>query len=516
MSQIEELRLNGLYVTVGVIVASALLLLVVSASSGGLVFGFAGLALCLAPCAFALSKRADALARMAVAATLPVQAALILAVSRDSIWLLDMHMLFFAYLAVVAIMADWRAILAATVMTALHHLVLNFAAPAYVFPDGTSLARVLLHAVIVLAEAGVLAVLCLRIEGLVVGLAKAREEQSQQEARAAAEREKVNQEQRTALDTLKHSLSELSQGNLTTTVSGVPEAYREFESNFNTSVGALDTAIGKVVAGIQAMNTGTMEISSASHDLSRRTEEQAASLEETAAAISQTSDSVNETARAAQSAQATISSTNADAQDGTKIVAEAVSAMDRIEKSSEEITNIISVIDSIAFQTNLLALNAGVEAARAGESGKGFAVVASEVRALAQRCSEAAEDVKSLITVSGEHVATGADLVKRSGGSFAAITKGVADLTQALDAIASSSQAQAGTLTQISETVHSLDRSTQQNAAMAEECTAAAASLANEAGGLARSVSGFSTNAPTLSDAEAALPDNDYAVLQAA
>ena len=154
------------------------------------------------------------------------------------------------------------------------------------------------------------------------------------------------------------------------------------------------------------------------------------------------------------------------------------------------------MIDSIAFQTNLLALNAGVEAARAGETGKGFAVVASEVRALAQRCSEAAEDVKSLITASGEHVSTGAELVKRSGGSFSAITKGVSDLTQSLDAIAASSEAQADTLTQISDTVHLLDRSTQQNAAMAEECTATATSLASEADGLARSVSRFRTSAP--------------------
>ena len=494
MTQIEQLRLQGVQVTVGVIVASAALVLGASVWLGGIGFGLAGAALTIVPIGIALAKRYDALSRMAVAATLPVYAALLLAVARESSWLLDLHMLFFAYLAVTAIMADWRAILASTVVIASHHLVLNFLAPGFVFPDGASLSRVLMHAGIVVVETSVLVVLCLRIESLVDGLAKARDEQSAQEAQAAAEREAKNKEQRDALDALKTQLENLSTGDLTVAVRGLPPTYREFEENFNSSVSALDTAIGNVVEGIRAMNTGTMEISSASNDLSRRTEEQAASLEETAAAISQTSERVSETAQAAKSAQSTIASTNTDAQTGAKTVSEAITAMERIEKSSEEITNIIAVIDSIAFQTNLLALNAGVEAARAGEFGKGFAVVASEVRALAQRCTQAAEEVKSLITLSNEHVAKGSDLVNRSGATFSAINRGVSELTQTIEAIAASSEAQADTLAQINQTVHSLDRSTQQNAAMAEQCTATAASLAGEADGLARSVSRFRTH----------------------
>ena len=495
MTQIEQLRLQGVQVTVGVIVASAVLVLAVSLWLGGVTYGIVGAVLAVIPVSIALSGRHDAASRVIVAATLPVYAALLLAIARDTSWLIDLHMLFFAYLAVTAIMADWRAILGATAVIALHHIALNFIAPAFVFPDGASFTRVLMHAGIVVMESGVLAVLCLRIEGLVAGLAKAQDEQSAQEAHRAAEREAASREQQAALDALKAKLGDLSLGDLTVQVRGLPEAYREFEVKFNSSVSALDKAIADVVEGIQAMNTGTMEISSASNDLSRRTEEQAASLEETAAAISQTTQRVSVTAKAAKSAQATIASTNTEAQDGAKTVAEAVSAMERIEKSSEEIKNIIAVIDSIAFQTNLLALNAGVEAARAGETGKGFAVVASEVRALAQRCTEAAEEVKSLITISNEHVSNGAELVNRSGQTFSAITKGVSELTQTIESIAASSEAQAGTLAQINETVHSLDRSTQQNAAMAEECTATATSLAGEAQGLARSVSRFRTNA---------------------
>ncbi|MEM7689767.1 MAG: methyl-accepting chemotaxis protein [Pseudomonadota bacterium] len=493
MTHIETLRLRGVQVTVGVIAASAVLVLGVSLWLGGLMFGGIGAALAVVPVGIALSGRADTLARITVASTLPIYAALLLAVASGTSWLLDLHMLFFAYLAVTAVMADWRAILAATIVIAAHHLALNFIAPAFIFPDGPSLARVLMHAAIVVMETSVLAVLCLRIEGLVDGLAKARDEQSAQEARTAAEREAKADEQRRALDALKESLGGLSQGDLTVAVRGLPETYREFEVNFNATVGALDTAIGSVLGGIEAMNTGTMEISSASSDLSRRTEAQAASLEETAAAISQTSERVSETAQAAQSARSTIASTNTEAQTGAKTVAEAVQAMERIEKSSQEINNIIAVIDSIAFQTNLLALNAGVEAARAGETGKGFAVVASEVRALAQRCTEAAEQVKSLISASSQHVASGAELVNRSGQTFSAITSGVSQLTQSIEAIAASSEAQAGTLMQLNETVRSLDRSTQQNAAMVEECTTTAASLAHEAEGLAQSVRRFQT-----------------------
>lgn len=495
MTQIEHLRLRGVQVGVGVIIVSAVVLLATSFWLGGLTFGFAGVALAVVPAGIAISGRSDVLARMAVAATLPMYAALLLASVSETSWLLDMHMLFFAYLAVTAIMADWRAILAATLVTALHHLSLNVIAPAYIFPDGASFTRVLLHAGIVVMESSVLAVLCLRIENLVEGLAKAQAEQAAQEAERAAERERKSEEQRRALDALKEQLSALSTGDLTAKASDLPETYREFETSFNSTVASLETAVGEVIDGIRTISAGTIEISSAASDLSHRTEEQAASLEETAAAISQTSENVSVTAKAAKTAQDTIASTNCEAQSGATIVAEAVSAMERIEKSSEEITNIIAVIDSIAFQTNLLALNAGVEAARAGETGKGFAVVASEVRALAQRCTEAAEEVKSLITQSNEHVASGSQLVTRSGQTFSAITNGVSELTQTIESIAASSEAQAGTLAQINETVHSLDRLTQQNAALAEECTASATSLAHEAKRVANSVSQFRTHA---------------------
>jgi methyl-accepting chemotaxis protein len=297
-------------------------------------------------------------------------------------------------------------------------------------------------------------------------------------------------------EVLGAALDELAHGKLNIEEIDLPEDYAKVERDFNSTIAALHDTMSAVVAGVETITTGSSEIRSASDDLARRTEEQAANLEETAAAVAQATQRVTDTSETTGKARITIRDTNTKAGDGTKIVSEAVSAMDQIEQSSQEITNIISVIDSIAFQTNLLALNAGVEAARAGESGKGFAVVASEVRALAQRCTEAADEVKSLINQSNGHVTAGVDLVKRSGEAFAAITQGVSELSEAIQSIADSTDVQAESLAQINSVVSDLDRSTQQNAAMAEQCTAAATSLAREADQLGLTVGKFEIGAP--------------------
>jgi methyl-accepting chemotaxis protein len=298
-------------------------------------------------------------------------------------------------------------------------------------------------------------------------------------------------------------LNQLAKGILSTRLTDFPDEFRKVKSDFNTAMGSLEAAMTSVIYGIETIGTGSAEIRTASNDLARRTEEQAANLEETAAAIADTNQRIQDTAETTKGARITIASTTQKADDGSRIVAEAVTAMDQIKKSSEEITNIISVIDSIAFQTNLLALNAGVEAARAGETGKGFAVVASEVRALAQRCTEAADEVKSLIRASSEHVSSGVDLVNRSGEAFKAITEGVTELSTSISAIAESTEIQASSLEQINASVRDLDNSTQQNAAMAEQCTAAAASLASETEKLGQTVSHFKLAAGDDLDANA-------------
>lgn len=313
------------------------------------------------------------------------------------------------------------------------------------------------------------------------------------------------------VDGLGGALAKLAEGDLTVSLSGFPEEFKKVEDDFNRAVQSLSRSVTAVMSGVETMTTGSNEIQFASSDLARRTEEQAANLEETAAAVAQSTQRVQEAAKTTSGALKTISSASGTAKDGAEVVSQAVTAMDQIEKSSAEITNIISVIDSIAFQTNLLALNAGVEAARAGETGKGFAVVASEVRALAQRCAEAADEVKRLISSSSEQVSSGVDLVKRSGEAFSAIVAGVDELQVAIQSIAESTNSQADSLSQINGVVADLDRSTQQNAAMAEQSNAAATNLAREAGALGGTISYFSTHSSAERGFQSASPGQSIA-----
>jgi methyl-accepting chemotaxis protein len=287
------------------------------------------------------------------------------------------------------------------------------------------------------------------------------------------------------------ALEQVAVGDLTARVNGFPKEYAKVEEDFNRALAALSGTLARVRAGMDSMTNGSSEIQVAAEDLSRRTEQQAANLEETAAAVNQISTSVQNSAEISQRAHGTVSETANRASNGVQIVSDAIAAMRQIEESSQTINNIIAVIESISFQTNLLALNAGVEAARAGEAGKGFAVVASEVRALAQRCSDAADEIKSLITVSNQQVGSGVHLVTRSGDAFSAIDRDVQDLSQAIKAIAQAAAQQAESLIQINAAVGELDRSTQQNAAMAEQCTAASTSLAEEATSLSAALSEF-------------------------
>lgn len=299
---------------------------------------------------------------------------------------------------------------------------------------------------------------------------------------------------------LGDALAKLADGKLDIAAINLPPEYARVAADFNSTIASLHDTISTVVIGVDAISAGSSEIRSASDDLAQRTEEQAANLEEAAASVAQVLHQVEQTREEASVARRTIRESNTTAGEGSKIVAEAAAAMDKIERSSQDIANIVGVIEGIAFQTNLLALNAGVEAARAGESGRGFAVVANEVRALALRCSTSAEEIKSLVSGTSEYVSSGVDLVTKSGNAFAAITQAVASLTTAVESIAASTEAQSESLAHINKVVGDIDRSTQQNAAMAEQCTAAAASLAQESGNLSATVSAFeikASNTPT-------------------
>ncbi|MUO79348.1 HAMP domain-containing protein [Agrobacterium vitis] len=287
----------------------------------------------------------------------------------------------------------------------------------------------------------------------------------------------------------------LAAGDLTVRMQdNVAPEFDAIRQNFNTSVASLEEAIGAVVHAIGTIRSGLGEISAASNDLARRTEQQAASLEETIAALGDVSRAIDGTADGAGRAQSVVTATRDNAAKGGDIVSRAIEAMTAIQGSSEKIGNIIGVIDEIAFQTNLLALNAGVEAARAGESGKGFAVVAQEVRELAQRSANAAREIKALISTSSAQVETGVHLVSASGSSLQQIVDQVANMSSTITDIANSAREQATSLREVTNAGDVMDKVTQQNAAMVEETTAAAQSLAQETENLAHMVRRFRTN----------------------
>jgi len=274
-----------------------------------------------------------------------------------------------------------------------------------------------------------------------------------------------------------------------------PADYERLRTDFNAAMDAVSEVLSAVRQTTNGINNGANDIRQASDDLSQRTEQQAASLEQTAAAMDQITGTVRETAAGATRAHTVVSETRDEAEHSGEVVRRAVDAMNGIERASAEIGDIITVIDGIAFQTNLLALNAGVEAARAGDAGKGFAVVASEVRALAQRSADAAKDVKAKINASSEQVATGVELVSETGKALQRIIGRIGEISALVGTIATSADQQATGLQQVNTAVSEMDGVTQQNAAMVEQVTAAARTLAEEAQELARHVDRFTLGA---------------------
>ncbi|MGO6819230.1 methyl-accepting chemotaxis protein [Rhizobium brockwellii] len=330
---------------------------------------------------------------------------------------------------------------------------------------------------------------------------KLRLEQEAVTAHAAREAERVErtrlntvheEEVKFAVAELASGLSKLSQGDMTARLERpFTDSLDEIRKNFNQSVEKLQAAMVSFSENAAAIQAGSDEIKSAADDLARRTEQQAASVEETAAALEQITTSVKDSTSRAEEAGALVSCTKEDAERSGEVVRQAVSAMSSIERSSRSISNIIGVIDDIAFQTNLLALNAGVEAARAGDAGKGFAVVAQEVRELAQRSAGAAKEIKALITSSGEEVKRGVNLVGKTGEALQAIVAEVQQINSNVQAIVQAAREQSTGLQEINTAVNQMDQATQQNAAMVEESNAASHALATEVSSLSARLDQF-------------------------
>ena len=317
--------------------------------------------------------------------------------------------------------------------------------------------------------------------------------QTEEQRRQTAEQDRKRAEAMAqATSGLADGLKQLAGGNLTFQLSqAFAEEFESLRADFNQAVVRLQETMTSVSGSTSAIAAGSREVSQSAEDLSKRTEQQAASLEETAAALDEITTNVANSSKRAEEARTVAIQANQNAAQSGQVVANAVDAMGKIEQSSNQISNIIGVIDDIAFQTNLLALNAGVEAARAGEAGKGFAVVAQEVRELAQRSATAAKEIKDLIRNSSVEVANGVQLVSQTGEALKTIEAYIVTINQHMDAIATSSREQSVGLNEVNTAVNQMDQVTQQNAAMVEEANAAGATLASEANRLRELIGQF-------------------------
>jgi methyl-accepting chemotaxis protein len=322
-----------------------------------------------------------------------------------------------------------------------------------------------------------------------------RERAKQERMRIEAEKLQDIEQKAHVVESLAKGLSQLANGDLTSQLQEFPDAYRMLEKDFNEAVAKLRETVRVMAGSGNGIHSGSDEISLATDDLSRRTEQQAATLQKAASTLDGITAKVKRTASNAEHARKVVSDATSEADRSAEVVTNAVSAMTQIEETSSKISQIIGVIDEIAFQTNLLALNAGVEAARAGDSGRGFAVVATEVRALAQRSADAAREIKNLIGASVQQVADGVKLVGETGHTLDRIGRRVGELNAIVVDIAASAHEQASSLDEVNTAIGQMDHVTQQNAAMAEETTAASHSLAREAEKLASLLGQFKVDA---------------------
>lgn len=437
--------------------------------------------------------------QMAASAGLAISVAGIVSLMRGHPWQADAHMIFFAAFALTGVFCNWRPIVAYAAVVAVHHLALNHALTAAVFPNEASLLRVLLHAAVLIVQA----VPLIWLAAVLARLFDQSDRLLDEAESARSQSERLAQEQRIeraeavrAVQDLSTGLAQLAEGQLQAAIPDAaadpfPRRYADLRDRFNHLVARLGQLVAEVGAGAQGLQRSAGDLAGTADTNAARSTQQAQTLQRSVASLSQLSGSVSDTAVLAQQADKAMATNRTEAEKGGDVLARAIHAMTRIEASSQQIRKISETIEDIAFQTNLLALNAGVEASRAGESGRGFAVVATEVRALAGRASASARDIRILVSEAEVNVTEGSTLVRHTGSSLGALISGAASSADIVADIARMMRSQADSVAAITHDVGSLASATARTGDDAAAARDLSAGLRDEADRLWQAVTDF-------------------------